>query len=76
MDLIVLTDAEILHLCTNVTPEIRNFCGEHMSLRDWPEVWLHDNVLKNPAEDMTRGAPYTEQQWWGFIRERRTDLDA
>jgi hypothetical protein len=77
VDLIALTESDITYLCKNVTPEMRNFCGEYMSMREWPEVWLADNVLKNPAEDLTRAPPYSEQQWWGFIRERRpVEFDA
>ncbi len=70
MDLARLTDAEVAHLCANVTPEQREFCRTHMNVAEWPEIWLRDNVSKDPAEDLTAGEAYTAAQWWEFMCER------
>ena len=68
-----LTDEEIEHLCASVTPAQRDFCRANMyGGAQWPEIWLRDNVRKDPSEDMAAGDPYSAAQWWEFINERVT----
>ena len=37
--LVPLSEAEITHLCANVTPKIRDFCCTHMA-PDFPEDFV------------------------------------
>ena len=71
--LVPLSEAEVTHLCTNVTPKIRDFCCTHMA-PDFPEDFVR-GTCKTPAEDLTAAPPFTEEQWWGFINERIVSPD-
>ncbi len=70
VELVPHTEAEIAHLCSKVTPEIRAFCASNMNWAEWPEIWLRDTMRKDPSDSFVDVEPISVAQWWEFINER------
>lgn len=64
-----LTEAEIRHLCSTVTPAQREFCALHLNHDGWPEDWLQ-GANREPGQSLEAVEPFSVECWWQIFLGR------